>query len=114
MLARKYRIFDKKDFDRVQKEGKVYQSESFGMALFNRKDNDPSRFGFIVSTKISKDAVDRNRFKRTLNEGVRLVRVELINGFDVVFLAKTSISRVPTSEVMKEVRLILINCGLLK
>lgn len=72
MLARKYRLTGSKNFTKVEKEGKVYQSTNFGIAYVRREDEDPSRFAFIVSTKIAKDAVDRNRFKRAMSEGVRL------------------------------------------
>lgn len=112
MLAKKFRLTGAKNFTRIQKEGKVYQSADFGIAYIKREDADPSRFGFIVSTKIAKDAVDRNRFKRAMSEAVRIASIDLINGFDAVFLAKTSIVRVPTSEVMKEVRLSLKESGL--
>jgi ribonuclease P protein component len=112
MLAKKFRLKGVKNFARIQKEGKVYQSNNFGIAYIKREDEDPSRFGFIVSTKIAKDAVDRNRFKRAMSEAVRIASIDLINGFDAVFLAKTSIVRVPTSEVMKEVRLSLKESGL--
>lgn len=114
MLARKFRLTGSKDYDRVQKEGKVFQSDNFGVAYVDRKDSFPCRFGFVVSTKIAKAAVDRNRFKRAMSEAVRIDSVHLKNGFDVVFLAKTGIYKVPTSEIMKEVQRSLREVGLTK
>lgn len=114
MLAKKFRLTGAKDFARVQNEGKVFQSENFGIAYVNREDTEPSRFGFIVSTKIAKDAVDRNRYKRAMSEAVRMESINLVNGYDVVFLAKTSIPRVSTANVMKEVREALRSSNLLK
>lgn len=114
MLAKKFKITGSKDFARVQSEGKIYQSSSFGIAYFERKDEEPSRFGFIVSTKISKDAVDRNRAKRAMSEAVRINSVDLCNGYDVVFLAKPSILRLSTADIMKEVRLSLKEASILK
>ena len=114
MLARKFRINEKKDFEKIQKEGKVFQSSNFGIGILKRNDADISRFGFIVSTKIAKDAVDRNRFKRAMSEAVRTSMVDMVTGFDVVFLAKTSIVRVPTEKIMKEVCFSLRESGLLK
>ncbi len=114
MLAKKYRITGAKDFSRIQNEGKVLQSNSFGVAFFKRTDEEPCRFGFIVSTKVAKEAVDRNRFKRAMSEAVRLDSINLNVGYDVVFLAKTTISRVSTVELMKEVRTSLKNAGIMK
>ncbi|MGA3291660.1 MAG: ribonuclease P protein component [Candidatus Microgenomates bacterium] len=113
MLAKKFRLTGANDFAKVQSDGKVYQSANFGIAYLPRGDQDASRFAFIVSTKIAKDAVDRNRFRRAMSESVRLNSISLIPGFDVVFLAKTSIARVSTAEIMKEVRESLKQAGLL-
>ena len=114
MLARKFRLTEKRDFEKIQNQGRVYQSDNFGIGILDRKDKDPSRFGFIVSTKIAKDAVDRNRFKRAMSESVRLNSIDLNPGFNVVFLAKTSINRVSTDRIMKEVRVALKESGLLR
>ncbi|KKR57424.1 MAG: Ribonuclease P protein component [Candidatus Woesebacteria bacterium GW2011_GWC2_40_30] len=102
MLAKKFKLTGAKDYARVQTEGKVFQSDSFGIAYVERGDSEPSKFGFIVSTKIAKDAVDRNRFKRAMSEAVRIDSINLVQGYDVVFLAKTSIYRVSTTDIMKE------------
>jgi len=114
MLAKKFRLTGGENFTKIQKEGTVYQSANFGIAYIKRGGTDPSRFGFIVSTKIAKDAVDRNRFKRAMSEAVRIASVDLNSGFDVIFLAKTSIVRVSTAEIMKEVRISLKESGLSK
>lgn len=114
MLAKKFRLSRSENFDKVQKEGRIFQSANFGVAHLNRGDALPSRFAFVVSTKIAREAADRNRYKRAMSEAVRLESINLANGFDVVFLAKTSIVKVSTSEVMKEVRSSLRQIGILK
>jgi ribonuclease P protein component len=105
MLARKHRLTGSRDFQRVQDKGKTFQSKDFGIAYFDRGDEGPSRFGFVVSTKVAKDAVDRNTIKRHMSETVRLLVGEIKNGLDVVFLAKTTIIRVPADEIIRQVRL---------
>lgn len=112
MLSKKYRLIGAKNFTKVQKEGRVFQSKNFGVAVLDRKDETPSRFAFIASTKVAKEAVDRNRIKRVLGEGVRLSLFDIKKGFDMVFLAKPGITRIPTSEIMKEVRQCLKESGL--
>jgi ribonuclease P protein component len=114
MLAKKFRLTGSKNFTRVERDGKVFQFDHFGVAVLNRGDDVPSHFAFVVSTKIAKAAVDRNRFKRAMSEAVRTSSIDLVPGFDVVFLAKTSITRVPTAEIMKEVRASLRECSLIK
>ena len=92
MLARKYRLSGSRNFQRVEAQGRVFQAKDFGIAYFDRKDTDPPRFGFAISTKVSKEAVDRNTIRRHMSETVRLMVGEIKNGFDIVFLAKTSIN----------------------
>lgn len=113
MLAKKYKLIGSKDYSRVQEEGKVFQSENFGVAYLNRNDDLPIRFGFIVSTKVAKDAVDRNRLKRAMSEAVRSETINLKSGFDVVFLAKTNILRTSTADLMKEVKIALKQLSLI-
>jgi len=112
MLAKKFRLTGSKDFKKVQEEGRVFQSSDFGIAILKRNDDLPSRFAFVVSTKIAKEAADRNRFKRAMSEAVRLASVDISNGYDAVFLAKTSIVKVSTDLVMKQVRAALKESGL--
>jgi len=114
MLAQKSRLTGVKNFKAVEVNGEIYQSENFGIARLNRNDDGPSRFAFVVSSKVAKDAVDRNKFKRAMSEAVRTSMIDVKNGFDVVFLAKTSIVRIPTSELMREVKFALKDSGLIK
>jgi len=113
MLAKKFKLTGSEDFAKVEKDGNVFQSTNFGIAYLKRADENPSRFGFIVSTKIAKEAVDRNRCKRAMSEAVRINSIDLEKGYDIVFLAKTSISRVSTTDIMKEVRISLRSVGLI-
>ena len=72
------------------------------MGLYNRKDSENSRFGFIVSTKISKKAIVRNRIKRVMAEIVRSSLNKLKNGYDVVFLIKPSVTKIDRESLEKE------------
>ncbi len=114
MLAKKYRLTSSSDFVKVQTEGNTFQSENFGIAILNRKDDKPPRFAFIVSTKIAKDAVDRNTIRRHMSETVRLMTGEVKNGLDIVFLAKTGIMRVPADTIVREVRAAVRASGITK
>jgi len=104
MIARKYILQGEESFERVQNQGKLVQSESFGLSFFSRKDKKDSKFGFVVSTKISKEAVARNRIKRAMSESIRYLMTEVRPGYDVVLLAKQSALRASTDKIMREVR----------
>lgn len=108
MLASKNRIAKKEDFEKVKKDGKLYQSDNFGVAVLKKSEEEDSRFGFVVSTKISKDASKRNRIKRALREVTRHHLHIIGKGYDMVFLPKTSIVRKTTEEIMREVKVFIL------
>jgi ribonuclease P protein component len=103
MLAVSNRLKGDKNFERVKKEGKLYQYDNFGVIVYKRGDRKPPRFAFIISTKISKAAVHRNRIKRAMSEAVRHRITNIRKGLDVLFLTKREILTRTTEEVMKSV-----------
>lgn len=102
MLNSKNRLKKKINFVRIEIDGKMRQSTSFGMGIYFRDDDEESRFGFIISTKISKKAVVRNKIKRIMSEVIRKNLDKLKKGYDVVFLIKPSAVRVSKDELEKE------------
>jgi len=72
--------------------------------LYTPNGLDLSRFGFIVSTRISKKAVLRNRAKRLLREVVRALLPKMKGGFDVLFLAKKETIKASQAQILKEAK----------
>ena len=114
MLAAKYTLKGNSRFERVEQMGKINQSDSFGIAVFDRKDKEISSYGFIVSNKISPESTNRNRVKRALKEAVRFELGQLKDGLDIVFLAKQKILRKSTEDIIHEVRVALKEASLYK
>ena len=90
------------NFARVEIDGKLYQSKLFGIAIYDRHDNSNSKFGFIISTKISKKAVTRNKIKRLISEAIRTHLDNIRDGLDVVFLLKPLVTKVSDEEIKNE------------
>lgn len=53
--------------------GRKTARPGFVLQARRRGDDDPARFGFTVSKRTAKSAVERNRIRRRLREAVRLV-----------------------------------------
>lgn len=102
MLHSRNRLKKKINFARIEIDGSMYQSKSFGMGMYNRNDDEPSHFGFIISTKISKKAVVRNRIKRIMSEVIRENLDKLKNGYDILFLIKHQAAKMSKEELEKE------------
>lgn len=107
MIAKEYRLAGTYYIDRAKSQGKIFQFPDFGLCVFLRRGEDDgklTKFAFVVSTKVSKHAVDRNRIKRVLNETVRYETQHLRTGYDVVFLTKKSITTRPTDKIMYDIK----------
>jgi ribonuclease P protein component len=102
VLKRENRIRLKKEFLEIKEKGIISYSPFFGF-VFLKKNDVLKKIGFIISKKISKKAVDRNKIKRRLAEIMRkkLDKVEI--GSRIVFLAKKEILGKKIEELEKEV-----------
>ena len=69
-----------------------------------------SRYGFSVSRRVGK-AVVRNRVKRLFREILRQITLQA--GWDIIFIARSPVSRVSYAELEKSVRGLLARAGLL-
>jgi len=102
MLASVYRL-PKNDFDKVKKDGRLYQSENFGAQVLPKELGGNLRFAFIVSSKISNQAVQRNRIKRAMSEAIRQRMNLFKRGYDIIFLPKREIVNKSTDVIMNEI-----------
>ena len=85
MLPRKQRLQRNKDFDSVFRGGKSCYSDFFGLKI-KKNDSNLNRFGIIISLKVSKKAVVRNKLKRQVREIISGESGLLKEGFDCVFI----------------------------
>jgi len=85
MLKKKNRMGLNKEFDRAFKIGQSFYGKILGLKAVNNS-LDVSRLGILISTKVSKRAVIRNRFKRQIREIVQAELPELKNGKDLVIV----------------------------
>lgn len=113
MLPKEHRLKRKKDFERVLKKGKLLVKDF--LILKTVKNNlKTTRVGLVVSQKVSKKAVLRNKVKRKIREAVRdnLKKIKL--GYDLIFFAKKAIERKSLSEIKKEVEDLIAQAKLFK
>lgn len=111
MLPKENRLKKKKGFDNVIKEGS-YASEGFLVLKFRSNGLDLTRAGFVVSRKVAKKAVTRNKLKRQLREALRPELKEVRRGFDLVFFAKREITEKEFPDIQSIVRRLLERANL--
>lgn len=72
--------------------GRKTVRNGFVLQTRRRADDGPARFGFTVTKKTARKAVQRNRIRRRLKEAVRLLPSELIDdGYDHVLIGRRGI-----------------------
>jgi ribonuclease P protein component len=103
MIADVYSLKGPEDYEKIKNDGVLYQSKNFGASVLRRNDQGYPRFGFIVSNKISKLSTQRNRIRRAFRDALRHNLNRIKNGYDVVFLARATLEKMPVDQIMREV-----------
>lgn len=87
MLARPNRLTRQRDFSSLYQRGQRLGSPYFLIRVGpNRLSN--VRVGVVISTKVAKRAVDRNRHKRQVRAVVREVLAKLPAGWDILITVR--------------------------
>jgi len=103
-LGRGYRLRGRKSFAQVKKEGRLIRGPLFSLLILKKEGEAGPRFGFVVSKRIDKRAVERNRIRRLLARAAREVLPEVRENVQIVFLAKKSLKEADFKEVLGSLR----------
>ncbi len=111
MLAKTYRIKNKKDIDNVFKNGQGFK-ESCLVVKSVKNNLDKIRFAFIVSKKVSPKAVLRNKIRRQLSE-LSWSRIKKIKtGYDIILIASPGLETKTFQEMEETVNKIFLKAKL--
>lgn len=87
MLPKKFRLNADNDIKRLVRSGKTFFLPQLTLK-YQKNTVNCLRIGFVVSTKVDKKAVIRNKVKRRLREAIKTELPGLKNGYDLLFIAK--------------------------
>lgn len=96
MLKKQHRLAKTTTVEQTMRRGRSFFNPHF-VIKFRASHNAP-RFTVIVSTKVSKKAVDRNRLKRLLREVIRL-QLSKFRGGDYVIIVKPIVVKLSSTEL---------------
>lgn len=124
MLPKEYRLKHDRDFKTLFEDGKFVSGSLVNAQIWKvipekyprRKYTlEDLKIGFVVSKKLSKSAVIRNRIKRQMREAVRLVlqKNKLKTGHFLLISAKKEILDQEYVEIEESVQQLLKRIGLL-
>lgn len=102
----------KTDFDNVYKKGKVFGNRNFTLRYLKNGKN-ANRLGIIVSKKVSKRAVKRNKLRRQIREAYRKIDTSVKPGYDLIITAKASCLDEAFSVLEKSIHHLFLKEGLI-
>jgi len=100
MLKRLYRLRRRSDFARTHKKGRVYHNHLLSIKVLPNH-LPQSRVGIVVSTKISKKAVVRNRVRRRVQGQLKEIWPIITPGHDLIIMPRAETLAAPTIEIKK-------------
>ena len=111
-LKRALRLRKNTDFQRVRQHGRKTASRL--LVLTCAPNNLATvRVGFVVSKRISKQAVERNYVKRLLSEAIHPILVDIPAGWDIVVSVKQTIVGIPLPILAQDLCILLRRAKLL-
>lgn len=113
MLQRTYRLKKKKDIQLLFSKGKSVASPYLVLYRRKRLTGQYARIAFAVSKKIG-NAVERNRIKRLLREGIRPYVKYLDNSYDIILVARAKIKGISFHDIERNITVLLDRAQLLK
>ena len=111
MFSKEHRLAKTKDISLVYTRGRSFFSPFF-VVKFMRQSKGVNRFTVVVSTKVSKKAVVRNRLKRVVREYIRLHITKLAPG-DYMFSVRVAAANKPAGELRHALEEVLVKTRLL-
>lgn len=110
MLSKANRITKDTDFKLLAKSGRSFYSPLFTFKALKTKEPQ-SRFGVVISAKISKKATERNRIKRKITEIIRFNLPKIKPGILTMILVKKTVLTKTFQEIKAETEALLKKAG---
>jgi len=107
MLKKKNRIISSVAFEGIFREGEIKENECFKI-IFSKNNLDYPRYGIVVSTKVSKFAVERNTLKRKIRNILKDFLLVFSKGFDVVIIVKKNCLKISFSKLKESIKELLL------
>ncbi len=113
MIGRSNRFHGRGAIQRLQRNGKSVRLGMFALRSVPATQRESFRLAVVVSRKVSKSAVVRNRIRRRVYENVRIVSNGFVRPSDIVITVYDSqAAEMPSAQFAKEVTKLLAKARL--
>jgi ribonuclease P protein component len=113
VLPNQNRLRRREDFAKVYAKGDRYRGTYLSLRILFDSNDPLTRIGLVVSKKVSKLAVTRNRFKRQLRAIFRQLLSQLKDGLQIVVTVTTVQSKPSYQELWDDLKNLLAKAKVL-
>lgn len=100
----------KSDFSALYNKGKSV-GDRYVVVFYRKNQLDFNRIAFLASKKVG-NSVERNRARRLMKESYRQLEGELVQGFDIIIIARNTIQGTKCRDVEKSLKSAIARAGL--
>lgn len=113
MIGRTNRFHGRAGIQRLRQNGSVVRSGMMALRYAPNPKRSTYRLAVVVSRKVSKSAVVRNRIRRRLYERVRILSASLAQPYDLTLMVyDAQLAVLPTEQLDHDVRKMFISAKL--
>ena len=114
MLTKTHRFHGSASLQFVLRRGKTFRQPDLALRCIHNKKSDQFRVAVIVSKKVHKSAVKRNRIRRRIFAGIQDYTQRINTPHDIVFLVyKDSLLSLPQEELKRQLTKLLTLAGVI-
>src|SRR5436190_19676314 len=114
MISRKHRFHGYGSLKHVYQNGQTIRGPLFAVKSMPNPKRDSYRLAVVVSRKVDKSAVARNRMRRRLYEIVRQLESDILQPHDIVITVfQPSLLQEPAEKLSQQVKSQLLAAGVL-
>lgn len=114
MISRKHRFHGYGSLKNVYSNGTTVRGPLFVLKAIRNPKRGSYRLAVVVSKKVNKSAVARNRIRRRLYEAVRNLEADIVQPFDIVLTVfHSSVTEEPADSLARQVKKQLADAGVL-
>ena len=114
MISRQHRFRGYGSLKYVYKNGATVRGPLFAVKAIENPKRDSYRLAVVVSRKVNKSAVARNRIRRRLYEAVRQLEADILRPYDIVLTVfHSSVLEEPAGSLAGQVKKQLNEAGVL-
>jgi len=106
MLSKQRRI-QKKNFPSLRGNGKSFFVDGLTLRVVAQQDKSFSKASVVVSKKVLKTAVGRNRIRRRVYGSLEKFLPTISLGFFLIFYPKSVVEKISSKELYKQISLLL-------